>query len=98
MFSAAKVTQIAVFFHILYTFCIVFLDFLDIKQENLPSHDTGEDRTILWKIEKLPLSFAIGLGGLAFQAREEFAEGRGVGEVEAIGYLGDAQFGCAQQE
>ena len=33
MFSAAKLTQIAVLLHIIYTFCIVFLDFLDIKQE-----------------------------------------------------------------
>ena len=28
---------------------------------------------------------------LAFQAGEELAEGRGVGEMKAVGYLGDAQ-------
>ena len=35
---------------------------------------------------------------LTAQAREEFAEGRGVGKVELIGYLGDAQLGGLQQE
>lgn len=35
---------------------------------------------------------------LSFQAREELAEGGGVGEVETVGYLGDAQLRGAQQE
>ena len=33
MFSATKLAQIVIKPHILYTLCIVFLDFLDIKQE-----------------------------------------------------------------
>ena len=35
---------------------------------------------------------------LTLQAREELAEGRGVGKVELVGYLGDAQLGGLQQE
>ena len=35
---------------------------------------------------------------LAASLVEELAEGRGVGEVQAVGYLGDAQRGGLQQE
>ena len=35
---------------------------------------------------------------LTAQAREELAERGCVGEVEAVGYLGDAQLGGLQQE
>ena len=35
---------------------------------------------------------------LTAQAREELAEGWGVGKVEVVGYLGDAQLGGLQQE
>ena len=35
---------------------------------------------------------------LTAQAREELAERRGVGKVEVVRYLGDAQLGGLQQE
>ena len=34
----------------------------------------------------------------AAQAREEFAEGRGVGKMEVVCYLGNAQLGGLQQK
>ena len=45
-----------------------------------------------------PLPLPILLRTHATKSREELAEGRGVGEVEAVGYLGDAHWGGLQQE
>ncbi len=44
------------------------------------------------------LSLPVFLRTHAAQAREEFAEGRGVGEMELVCYLGDTHWGGLQQE
>ena len=47
-------------------------------------------------LDRFPRSELLGID--AALAREELAERGCVGEVEAVGYLGDAQLGGLQQE
>ena len=49
-------------------------------------------------LEKISSPLPILLRADALQAREELAERRGVGKMEAVGNLGDAQWGGLQQK
>ena len=49
---------------------------------------------LTYSVSPLPIFFRTH----AIQAREELAEGRSIGEMEVVSYLGDAELGGLQQE
>ena len=66
----------------------------DILHQTAPSRWADSQSTLLNKASPLPVL----LRAHAAKAREEFAEGRGVGKVKVVGYLCDAQPRGLQQE